>query len=390
MRNNIIKNTIFKTVLLALFSTLFLSTAFAKLRPPTPLEPNDTITKQKATYKWKPVPGAKNYFIWGVDSKNQHFFRGVSSSKAGCKKASSEECTYKNSKKLAYGKASWQVVAWNDEMGSWSSLTHFEVKKKSGGNDGLGFNKEQQLIADQFISIFENGTTEIEYDNAKDIDDGRGITAGRAGFTSATGDMLIVIEKYTKLVPDNSLAQYQDELRKLEKLRYDNDGKTDAQIKEDRIASGSTENLGGLIEEWEEHAQSQEFRDLQDQVVSELYFEPALKKAKALELKMPLSLLSLYDSNIMHGESGLDDLIKKATKMTNDRTPKKGADEIAWLINFNRNRRDVLVGAGSPWDEAVERITELEDLIEEGNTQLAPFEMIIEAYGDEKHILPTL
>lgn len=275
-------------------------------------------------------------------------------------------------------------------MGSWSSLTHFEVKKKSGGNDGLGFNKEQQLIADQFISIFENGTTEIEYDNAKDIDDGRGITAGRAGFTSATGDMLIVIEKYTKLVPDNSLAQYQDELRKLEKLRYDNDGKTDAQIKEDRIASGSTENLGGLIEEWEEHAQSQEFRDLQDQVVSELYFEPALKKAKALELKMPLSLLSLYDSNIMHGESGLDDLIKKATKMTNDRTPKKGADEIAWLINFNRNRRDVLVGAGSPWDEAVERITELEDLIEEGNTQLAPFEMIIEAYGDEKHILPTL
>ena len=129
---------------------------------------------------------------------------------------------------------------------------------------------------------------------------------------------------------------------------------------------------------------------LQDQVVSELYFEPALKKAKALELKMPLSLLSLYDSNIMHGESGLDDLIKKATKMTNDRTPKKGADEIAWLINFNRNRRDVLVGAGSPWDEAVERITELEDLIEEGNTQLAPFEMIIEAYGDEKHILPTL
>ncbi len=65
-------------------------------------------------------------------------------------------------------------------------------------DENINFNQQQRLIADQFVSIFENGTSEIQYGSAEDIGDGRGITAGRAGFTSATGDMLIVIEKYTK------------------------------------------------------------------------------------------------------------------------------------------------------------------------------------------------
>ncbi|MCF6202577.1 MAG: chitosanase [Methylococcaceae bacterium] len=380
------KNNILKIIVPVLFSTLFLSTAYAKPKPPIPITPKGSITQQTPTYKWKAVSGATYYYLWSLDSSENLLFKGFSASKAGCEE--SKECSYKHSKKLSYGEGRWHVIAWNKGWGSWSLASHYNVKKKP--KDALGFNKEQHLIADQFISIFENGTTEIKYDYAKDIDDGRGITAGRAGFTSATGDMLIVIEKYTELMPDNSLAQYQDELRKLKKLRYDSDGKTDDEREKDRIASGSTENLGGLIEEWKDNAHSQDFRDIQDQVVSNLYYKPALKKAKALGLKLPLSLLSLYDSNIMHGESGLDDLIKEATKMTDNLTPKEGADEITWLVHFNHNRRDVLIEAGSPWDEAVERITEFEDLIEEENTQLAPFEMIIEAYGDEKHILPTL
>jgi chitosanase len=381
------KNNILKIMVPVLFSVLFLSTAYAKPRSPIPVAPKGSITQQTPTYKWKAVSGATYYYLWSLDSSENLLFDGISASEAGCEEES-KECSYKHSKKLSYGKGRWHVIAWDKEWGFWSSASHYDVKKKP--KDELAFNKEQRLIADQFISIFENGTTEIKYDYAKDIDDGRGITAGRAGFTSATGDMLIVIEKYTELKPDNSLAQYQDELRKLEKLRYDSNGKTDEEIEKDRIASGSTENLDGLIEEWKDNAQSQDFRDIQDQVVSKLYYKPALKKAKVLGLKLPLSLLSLYDSNIMHGESGLDDLIKEATKMTDDLTPKEGADEITWLINFNHNRRDVLIEAGFPWDGAVERITELEDLIEEENTHLAPFEMIIEAYDNEKHVLPTL
>ena len=53
-----------------------------------------------------------------------------------------------------------------------------------------GLNPEQRHRADALISIFENGTPKIQYGYAENIRDGRGITAGRAGFTTATGDAL--------------------------------------------------------------------------------------------------------------------------------------------------------------------------------------------------------
>jgi hypothetical protein len=37
----------------------------------------------------------------------------------------------------------------------------------------------------QITSTFENSTLELQYDYVENIGDGRGITAGRAGFTSA-------------------------------------------------------------------------------------------------------------------------------------------------------------------------------------------------------------
>lgn len=238
------------------------------------------------------------------------------------------------------------------------------------------FTKEQRLIADQFISIFENGTAEIKYDYAANIGDGRGITAGRAGFTSATGDMLIVINKYTKLKPNNSLAQYTDELAYLVDLRY-NVG--------DRKGSASTKNLGGLVEVWKEHSQYQAFRDIQDEVVDEMYFDTAVEKAKSIGVTLPLSLLCLYDANIMHGESGLENLVNK----TNQQMKAKGDfDEISWITKFNAVRKDIML-SDSSWKYATTRVDELDDLIESKNYPLSPFKMVIENYEDETHYLPV-
>jgi len=243
----------------------------------------------------------------------------------------------------------------------------------------INFNQQQRLIADQFISIFENGTSEIQYGSAENIGDGRGITAGRAGFTSATGDMLIVIEKYSKLKPENSLAIYTEELKRLVKLRYEVG---------DREGSASTENLKGLIEAWAENSENPSFRAIQDDVVNELYFQPALELAKNIDAKLPLTLLSLYDTNIMHGENGLKEIIVETNKRTDNLTPKEGADEIIWLKNFNEYRREVML-ADDTWKTAVTRVTELTDLIEMQNYQLNPFEMVIQAYSDETHNLPA-
>lgn len=239
---------------------------------------------------------------------------------------------------------------------------------------------QQRLIADQFISIFENGTTDIQYAFAKDIGDGRGITAGRAGFTSATGDMLTVIEKYSKIKPDNSLAQYTDELKVLVELRYKYG---------DRKKSASTENLKGLINAWKENSQYQIFRTIQDEVVDEFYFKPALEKARQIGAKLPLTILSLYDANIMHGESGLDNLVTETIRRSKNRTPKEGIDEITWLKKFNQYRKEIM-RADHTWSQALTRVTELEDLIKTQNYQLQPFKMVIQDYEDETHYLPDL
>ena len=54
-------------------------------------------------------------------------------------------------------------------------------------------------VADAIISSFENSTVELPYAQAEDLDDGRGITAGRAGFTSGTHDLLLVVQRYADL-----------------------------------------------------------------------------------------------------------------------------------------------------------------------------------------------
>lgn len=74
---------------------------------------------------------------------------------------------------------------------------------------------EQRRRIDQLISTFENSTTEIDYAYAANIGDGRGVTAGRAGFTTATCDAAQVVRIYSEKVPENDLAGFLPELDRL-------------------------------------------------------------------------------------------------------------------------------------------------------------------------------
>src|SRR4051794_21747519 len=49
---------------------------------------------------------------------------------------------------------------------------------------------DAQRVAEAITSVFENSTTELQYGYSVELDDGRGVTAGRAGFTSGTGDLV--------------------------------------------------------------------------------------------------------------------------------------------------------------------------------------------------------
>src|SRR3954454_6473988 len=83
-----------------------------------------------------------------------------------------------------------------------------ELPDPSDPSLSLLVDPERKHRAAQITSSFENSTLELQYGYIDNIGDGRGITAGRAGFTSATGDLLLLVQRYTKAKPGNVLAPY--------------------------------------------------------------------------------------------------------------------------------------------------------------------------------------
>jgi chitosanase len=240
-------------------------------------------------------------------------------------------------------------------------------------DQGPAFTEEQRRIADQIISVFENDTPDIQYGYAEDLNDGRGITAGRAGFTSATGDMLRVVERYTQRVPDNPLAQYLPRLRELAEKE-----------------SGSVEGLEGLEAGWEAAADDPIFLAVQDEVVDEEYYLPAVEHAEELELSFPLSLLNLYDTCIQHGDGddpdGLPAIIDAATEQVSGAVA-EGIAEERWLQAFMEIRRAVLLHphdeeTRDEWAESVGRADALIAIFESGNVMLRP-PIVINPFGTE-------
>ncbi|WP_279581755.1 chitosanase [Fodinicola feengrottensis] len=72
-------------------------------------------------------------------------------------------------------------------------------------------------IAMQLVSSAENSSLDwrAQYGYIEDIGDGRGYTGGIIGFTSGTGDMLRVVERYAVLAPKAGLLRFLLALRKV-------------------------------------------------------------------------------------------------------------------------------------------------------------------------------
>ncbi len=213
--------------------------------------------------------------------------------------------------------------------------------------NGIPFDVLRRKIADQAISIFENGTTVLRYDYIENIHDGRGYTAGRAGFTTATCDLLEVVTRYTTVVPSNPLATFIPRLQVL-----------------CNTADSSVSGLDNLPMAWKNAASDSTFRKIQDTVVDEFYYNPAVQHAKDLKLKFPLSLLNIYDACIQHGNGndpdGVPAMITKATSLAGG-SPSGGADEKIWLDKFMIVRRNTLLNpfnqrTKDAWAQSVDRV----------------------------------
>jgi len=238
---------------------------------------------------------------------------------------------------------------------------------KAHGNYPFKFTDEQRVVADKVISVFENNSTELQYGYTEFLGDGRGITAGRAGFTTATGDLHEVVKRYAQIAPDHDLSSLLPELKKLKKTR-----------------SGSVENLDDLPRFWLEASYDKQFRLIQDALVDEYYYFAALEKANALGLQYPLSLLVLYDSAIQHGngtdKDGLSAMIKETTDMVAG-APVNGVSEERWIRQFLDYRRNILRNPHDQstqwvWSQSVGRVDALATLLDQQNYYLDRYQTI--------------
>jgi chitosanase len=227
--------------------------------------------------------------------------------------------------------------------------------------DSSGLTPQQKRRAEQLISLSENDTIELQYGYAEDIHDGRGITAGRAGFTTADGDALKVVEIYTKKLPDNGLARFLPELRRLAKE-----------------GSGDTSHLNGYVDAWKHAANHHAFRAAQDQVVDQEYYQPSAQYADDNGLNTALARAALYDTIIQHGDGDDPDGLPALLQRTQDEvggTPKTGVDEKTWLRAFLKIRRADLAHAYDPttreaWAQSVDRCDAFSQIAAESNYDL--------------------
>jgi chitosanase len=238
----------------------------------------------------------------------------------------------------------------------------------------VALSAEQHTRIERLTTLFENDTTEFQYSYIENLHDGRGYTAGRVGFTSATGDLFDVVSEYLKVVPKSPLSKY---LKTLETLAKNSDG--------------STKGLKGFPAAWKKANSDKKLRDVQDHVAEETYFSPALSYAKSLGLTLPSSVAILYDTLIQHGDGGDPDgfgAIVDQTTTEMHGIPSGGIGEQAWVKTFLKARRKVLEHSSDPetrkvWAESVGRCDVLRDVFNRGLDFSKPFHISVGDYDND-------
>ncbi len=206
-----------------------------------------------------------------------------------------------------------------------SDIVQTENSEISMENDHEGFSEKNISQGDlrkevcALVSSAENSTIDYakEYGYIEDIGDGRGYTAGIIGFTSGTGDMLDVVNRYTQLKPDNELSKYIPALKSV-------------------VWTDSHEGLGdAFVKAWKEAAATDEMLQAQNDILNQQYMDPAIEYARQDNLS-PLGQYIYYDALVVHGSGDSDDCfeaIRNAALKKCD-SPADGGDEETFLRKF--------------------------------------------------------
>lgn len=227
-------------------------------------------------------------------------------------------------------------------------------------------------------ALFEHGTDDdgriIQgFDNWENDDDGRGVTAGYAGFTQfdedgvgGSGDLLAVYERFCELQghSDGESAMWANWTRSPELF-----------------------NRLGIEQSTEGH----NFRQAQRDVGHALYTLPALRLCAQLGISTALGIASIYDAGVQHGYGGDGDSMAAMIRETEKATAPpvdclRGvsvAAEHVFIRTFNSYRFQHLSKAKEEatrktWFESRDRAHALNELAREGKWDLKmPFSVTV-------------
>ncbi len=231
----------------------------------------------------------------------------------------------------------------------------------SDQSNSFGLSKVQILRMQQLTSYFENSKINFQYDYIENLDDGRGFTAGRVGFCSGTGDLILVVESYCEEKSLEQICSFLPRLREIN-LRF-------IQTRNPNPDVSGIENFEIV---WRKTSADPYFRKIQDDFVNRLYLVPALQKAETLGLNTPIGKAIFFDTFIQHGDEShgesAEDSISALIKRTNDKMKFTPQNEVEWIKVFLETRRTTLLdphnkNTKEEWKESVSRVDKFYELI---------------------------
>ncbi|MFE4823137.1 chitosanase [Streptomyces sp. NPDC056704] len=235
----------------------------------------------------------------------------------------------------------------------------------SGGLD----DPAKKEIAMKLVSSAENSSLDwkAQYKYIEDIGDGRGYTAGIIGFCSGTGDMLDLVELYTRRKPGNVLAKYLPALREV---------------------NGGDSHQGldpGFPADWRRAAQDTAFQQAQNDERDRVYFNPAVAQGKTDGIGV-LGQFTYYDAIVMHGDGGdstsFSNIRRRA--LAKAKPPAQGGNEVTYLNAF-LDARVWAMKQEEAHSDTTRVDTEQRVFLQKRNLNLDP-PLDWKVYGDSYHI----
>jgi hypothetical protein len=234
-----------------------------------------------------------------------------------------------------------------------------------GGSNPIQYKWPQQKI-DMLVAMGENDNTDLNYDYAENIMDGRGYTTGKVGFCSGTGDLIVVLQCYNDLKPGNVLAKYMG--------HRDASGKAiDGMIYYNELFFTTGQNqgettlidsLGNFPADVATAGTDPMLQKCEDDVASAYYMAAAVQHGAERGVTSALSLGFMYDTELNFGEGdesaaiGAKSVFELADKEYGAAMPKSFVgmpwEESKWL-GYVIKQRAMVMDKDPDWQAALDQ-----------------------------------